>query len=79
MTLVIQEQTLSFSITSIKGSWSDDTADGRLEYHILHSGSNEGMMVITRQSGTTSIHIDFTESNADGIDYDFIINRFEAN
>jgi hypothetical protein len=77
--LIIDDQPIAFDIASVAGTWGNKNTDGTLEYVLVYNGSGHGKMIISRHSGAATISIDFTESGPDGIDYDFVIDRVEAN
>lgn len=77
--LVIQEQTISFTIASITGNWQSENVDGSLEYVIKYDNTLPGKMIITRSGGQTVISIDMTESKPDGINFDFQIDQVTNN
>lgn len=77
--LVIQEQTISFRIELISGSWLTEEQDGSLEYTIKYDNTMPGKMIISRSGGRTVISVDMTESSPDGINYDFFIDRVTNN
>jgi hypothetical protein len=71
-------QTLTFSIESVDGIWSDAAQNGSLLYHVRHEGVSPGEITVKRVSGNASIEIDFTLENEYGLHQVFDVSTFNV-
>ncbi|HTF16616.1 MAG TPA: hypothetical protein VK658_01015 [Chryseolinea sp.] len=67
------EQTLRFDINSVSGNWMDEKADGSLIYNVTWSNSVPGVVTVTRSGTAITAHIDFTETNKNGLHIELIV------
>lgn len=68
------EQTLRFNINSISGEWADEKTDGKLVYQVTSTNDVPGVITITRSGGVAKAHIDFTQTNKNGLHIELIIS-----
>ena len=70
-------QTLTFTILSVKGNWSDQNTDGTLEYSVRSHNSVPGKVTVRREGRSITAWVDFTETNKNGLNIELIIDSIE--
>jgi hypothetical protein len=75
--LILNDQPIVFSISSVEGRWEDEKFPGSLKYNLLYDDKKRGEMVIVRTATSTTISINFTKADASGIYYEFYVDRVE--
>jgi hypothetical protein len=68
-------ETLSFSVVSVSGAWTDPAENGQIIFHVKSGGIAPGKVTIKRQ-GSISIDVDFTEANDYGLHHVFSVSQF---
>lgn len=68
------EQTLRFDVNSVSGAWADEKDDGMLVYDVTSSNGVPGVITLSRSGGVTKAHIDFTQTNKNGLHIELIIS-----
>lgn len=71
------EQTLTFTILSVKGDWGDEREEGMLEYDVLYSTDALGKVILERKGGAVKARVDFTQKNPNALNVEFIIDTVE--
>lgn len=71
------EQTLTFTILSVEGDWSDEKEEGMLEYNVRYSTDTPGKVTLERKGSSITARVDFTQNNKNGLDLEFIIDTIE--
>ncbi|MEJ7645921.1 MAG: hypothetical protein WKF87_15105 [Chryseolinea sp.] len=68
------EQTLRFNINAVKGEWMDEGSDGTLVYDVTSENGVPGVITMSRSSGITRAHIDFTQTNKNALHIELIVS-----
>jgi hypothetical protein len=68
---------LSFTVSSVEGSWSNENEDGEILFRLAFQGEVPGWVRIRRIGQTLVANVDFTEQNADGLLLELSISSFE--
>lgn len=71
------EQTLRFDINSVNGEWMDEKSDGSLVYNVTSSNGVPGVVTLTRSGGEMKAHIDFTQTNKNGLHIELIVSGIQ--
>ncbi len=70
-------QTLTFTILSVKGNWSDQNTDGTLEYSVRSHNSVPGKVTVQRKGSSITAWVDFTQTNKNGLNVELKIDSIE--
>lgn len=71
------EQTLTFTISSVTGTWSDERQEGRLVYTVRSSNDVPGKVTIERKGNSVTAWVDFTQTNKNGLNVELKIDTIE--
>lgn len=71
------EQTLTFTILSVKGDWGNEKEEGMLEYNVLYSTDALGKVTLERKGSAVKARVDFTQKNPNALNVEFIIDAVE--
>ena len=71
------EQTLTFTILSVNGTWSDEKEQGKLEYTVMSSNDVPGKVTLERKGNSVTAWVDFTQTNKNGLNVEFKIDTIE--
>lgn len=74
--VVDENNTLSFAITGIVGSWNDLNTNGSLTYKVKYQG-RPGKIVLEKSASGITITIDFTEAAPEAMKQKILIDSFE--
>lgn len=71
------EQTLTFTILSVTGTWSDEKSEGKLEYDVRSSNDVRGKVTMERKGSSVKAWINFTQSNKNGLNIELSVDTVE--
>jgi hypothetical protein len=71
------EQTLTFTILSITGTWSDEKTAGKLAYDVRSANGVLGKVTVERKGASVTAWVDFTQSNKNGLNIELKIDTIE--
>jgi hypothetical protein len=71
------EQTLTFTILSVTGTWSDEKTTGKLEYDVRSTNGALGKVTVERKGSSTTAWVDFTQTNRNGLNIELKIDSIE--
>jgi hypothetical protein len=71
------EQTLTFTILSVNGTWTDEKQSGKLVYTVRSSNDVPGKITLERKGGSLTAWFDFTQTNKNGLNVEFKIDTIE--
>ena len=71
------EQTLTFTILSVSGTWSDEKTAGKLEYGVRSSNGVLGKVTVERKGSSITAWVDFTQTNKNGLNIELKIDTIE--
>ena len=71
------EQTLTFTITSVTGTWNDEKQEGRLVYTVRSSNDVPGKVTVERKGNSVTAWVDFTQTNKNGLNIELKIDTIE--
>jgi hypothetical protein len=67
----------SYAVTSVRGSWSDISADGQIVYQVTN-GELAGTVTLSRLNGTSTIRMSLSLNGKPSFDFSFLIDSVTA-